>query len=198
MLLYLKHNLTLVCLEDVMKLLNEILEECKKLPTGKVQIMNMFRAHRDLIDVFYFVKCNKCQKYSKVDNKISAKCSSCGNGVKFTETNYFVSLPIEQQIVKSLKDNWSCIQKFTMDMESDTETTMISDVHHGAILRKVLEKYRNTDINILPFTINFDGANKFKSNSKIGLADTIGSELFASKHSIFATKRHCHWFTICF
>lgn len=70
MLLYLKHNLTLVCLEDVMKLINENLEECKKLPTGKVQIMNMFREHRDLVDILYFIKCSKCKKYSKAEKKL--------------------------------------------------------------------------------------------------------------------------------
>lgn len=164
MLLYLRHNLTLACLEDVMKLLNETLEECQKLPTGKVQIMNMFREHRDLVDIVYFVKCNKCQKYSKVENKTSAKCSHCGNGLKFTETNYFVNLPVEQQIVKSIKENWSSIQKFTIDREKDP--TMISDVYDGAVLKKILEKYRDSDVNILSLTINVDGANKFKSNSK--------------------------------
>ena len=162
MQLYLKHNLTLVCLEDVMKLINENLEECKKLPTGKVQIMNMFREHRDLVDIFYFVKCRKCKKYSKTENKSAAKCSRCGNGIKFTETNYFVSLPVEQQIVKSIKENWSSIQSFVLDRD----TTMISDVYDGEILRKILEKYRDSDVNILSLTINVDGANKFKSNKK--------------------------------
>lgn len=164
MLLYLKHNLTLVCLEDVMKLINENLEDCKKFPTGKVQIMNMFREHRDLVDIFYFIKCTKCKKYSKAENKIAAKCSRCGNGIKFTETNYFVNLPVEQQIVKSIKENWSYIQNFAIDR--DTEKTMISDAYDGEILRKILEKYRDSDVNILSLTINVDGANKFRSNTK--------------------------------
>lgn len=147
-----------------MKLLNETLEDCKKLPTGKVQIMNMFREHRDLVDIFYFVKCSKCQKYSKVENKSSAKCSHCGNGVKFSETNYFVNVPVEKQIVKSIKENWSAIQTFAIDREKDK--SMISDVYGGEILKNISEKYRDSDVNILSLTINVDGANKFKSNSK--------------------------------
>lgn len=175
MLLYLKHNLTLVCLEDVMKLLNEILEDCKKLPTGKVQIMNMFKAHRELVDILNFVKCNKCKQYTKLDseNRIQAKCSRCSNGLKMTETNYFVSLPIKQQIVKSVKDNWTYIKKFVNDSESKpnviSETKnqyVISDAHDGSILRNVLDKYRDCELNILSLMINVDGANKFKSNSK--------------------------------
>lgn len=75
-----------------------------------------------------------------------------------------MNLPVEQQIVKSVKENWSSIQNFAIDR--DTEKTMISDVYDGEILRKILEKYRDSDVNILSLTINVDGANKFKSNMK--------------------------------
>lgn len=163
-LLYLKHNLTLVCLEDIMKLLNELLEECKRLPTGKVQIMNLFRLHLDLIDIVYFVMCKTCRQYSQTSDKVGAKCSRCGITLKFTETNYFVSLPIEQQIIKSVKENWASIQKYELNKNSDP--TMICDVHDGEILKTVYEKYQDSETNILSLTINVDGANKFKSNSK--------------------------------
>lgn len=153
-----------MCLEDIIKLLNELLEECKKLPTGKVQIMDLFRSHQNVMDVVYNVWCNKCRKYSKAGSKICAKCAHCGNALKITETNYFVSLPIEHQIVKSLKENWTHIQKYEQNKNTDPST--ISDVHDGTLLKKLFEKYEDSDANVLSLTINVDGANKFKSNSK--------------------------------
>ncbi len=59
---FLNHNLTMVGLEDEMKLLNAKKDDCEELPTGKKQIIDMFRKNREVFEVFYFVKCSKCKK----------------------------------------------------------------------------------------------------------------------------------------
>lgn len=162
MLSYLKHNWTLVALEDIMELINESREECDKLPTVKKKIMKLFREHRDLFDIFYFVDCGKCNIYNMIDSEStnSLKCKRCDSVLNTKETNFFVSMPIEQQIIKSLRDNWAYISKFDTTGKKGT----YSDAHDGAILRNILNQYIDSDINILSLCLNLDGANKFKSN----------------------------------
>lgn len=162
--LYLKHNVTLECLTDWVKLLNTRLEDCEKLPQGKVQLLNLFRENCDLLDIFFFVKCDKCRKSTKTqpDQKKGLKCSHCDELLKTNETNFFVIIPIEKQIVQSIENNWAEISKFDT---SDKNSNSYTDVHDGAILRSVLKQYEDLDINILSLCLNVDGANKFKSNS---------------------------------
>lgn len=163
--LYLKHNLILVCLEDVIKLLNDRPNDLHKLPTGKVQIFDLFRENfPDLIDVFYFIKCGMCRNCTAVErkHKKDLKCCNCGSSLQTTETNYFVSIPIEKQIRQSIKCNWSYINKFDT---SDKGSTSYSDAHDGQILKSILNQYADSDVNILSLCLNVDGANKFKSNS---------------------------------
>lgn len=158
---YLKHNLSLVCLEDFMELFNVNREMCDKLPTKKKQIMKLFSEHRDLIDIIFFMKCNKCQKTIRIksDNDEPAKC--CDTILKKCETNFFIYLPIEKQLLQSIRNNWLYIKDF--DTNSD-KTNSYSDVHDGEILKSILNQYKNDDLNILSLCLNVDGANKFKSN----------------------------------
>lgn len=146
-----------------MDLCNDKRENCDKLPTNKKQIIKLFRENRDLVEIFYFVDCNDCDIATQVDHEKSngVKCRSCGQILKTTETNFFVSLPIEKQIEKSLKDNWSYIAKFN----TFGNTTSYTDVHDGAILKNILEQYRKSFVNILSLSLNVDGANRFNSNA---------------------------------
>lgn len=161
--IYLKHPMSLACLVEWVKLLNTVLEECERFPQGKEEILELFRQSGDFLpDIFLFVKCNKCKKSTKIrsDEKQSLKC--CDEPLKTNETNFFVILPIKKQIEQSLKNNWSEISSFdTSGANSDS----YEDVHDGAILRKLLDEYKDSDINILSLCLNVDGANKFKSNS---------------------------------
>lgn len=127
-----------------------------------LQILNMFRENRELFDVFYFIKCGKCNQRKKVDllDKNNVMCR--GQILKTTETNFFVIIPIEKQIIKSVKDNWSSICEFGATCNKQSES--FSDAHDGAILKNLLNKYSESDTNILSLTLNVDGAKKFKSN----------------------------------
>lgn len=164
MLIYLKHNISLVCLEDIMKVFNECREDCNKFPTGKKQIMELFRKHRDLFDIVFFITCDKCRVDTKIDsnNKNAAKCIRCGINLKTTETNFFISIPIENQIIQSVKENWSYISAFdTSDKNGEKSYT---DAHDGKILKNLLKEYSDSNVNILSLCLNTDGANKHKSN----------------------------------
>lgn len=150
---------------DWINLLNTRLEDCEKLPPGKVQLLKLFRENRNLTDIFFFVKCDKCRKSTKVqpDEKKGLKCTHCDELLKTNETNFFVILPIEKQIVHSVKTNWTEISEF--DTSGDKKSESFADAHDGTILREELNYYKDSDINVLSLTLNVDGANKFKSNS---------------------------------
>lgn len=161
---YLRHNIDLVALEDLMELLNENREICDKFPTSKKPIMKLFREDRDLFDVFFFVKCDKCKVSTKVNSESSNyNCMRCDAILKTSETNFFVSIPIEQQIKKSIEDNWSYISKF--ETSGNELNSSYSDAHDGRILKEVLQQYKDSDVNILSLCLNIDGANKYKSNN---------------------------------
>lgn len=78
--------LTTTCLEDIIKLLNERPENLYNLPTGKVQIFEMFRDNfRDAVDVNYIIKCDKCRKCTKIEmkHKQGSKCCHCDALLQF-------------------------------------------------------------------------------------------------------------------
>lgn len=164
MQLYLKHKFTtLECSSDWVQLLNTKLEDYEKLPPGKFQLQNLFREHSDAVNVFLFIKCNKCSKCTKVqsDLKAGSKCSHCETLLKTSETNFFVIIPVEEQIIRSVRKNWINISEF--DTSANSEESY-RDAHDGEILRDVIAAYQDVDINILSLCLNVDGANKFKSN----------------------------------
>ncbi|KAG4074692.1 hypothetical protein HA402_008790 [Bradysia odoriphaga] len=154
--------MSLQCLVDWVKLLNTLLEDCQKLPSGKEQLLELFRESSELPDIFFFVKCNKCQKRTKIQSDQKHGLMCCGEELKTTETNFFVIMPIESQIAQSVKENWDKINNLDT---SGNNLDSYGDVHDGDILRNVLNDYKESDINILSLCINVDGANKFKSNS---------------------------------
>lgn len=70
-------------------------------------------------------------------------------------------MPLKKQIVQSVNRNWQDIKNFdTTGKDNDS----ISDAHDGDILKGVLKKYEDENINILSLCVNADGANKFNSN----------------------------------
>ncbi|KAG4079197.1 hypothetical protein HA402_015853 [Bradysia odoriphaga] len=161
MIFYLRHNLTLVCLEDLMGLLNENREICDKLPTHKKQILKLFRENKDIIEVFYFIRCAKCNKIVERNSVELGQVKCCDTVLKKTETNFFVYMPLEKQIVQTVGSNWGAIKNFDTSSNDDGS---ISDAHDGDILKDLMKLYANDNVNILSLCVNVDGANKFNSN----------------------------------
>lgn len=159
---YLRHNLDLVALEDLMTLLNSNREICDLFPTHKKQILKMFREGRDMIEVLYFIRCGKCNKIIKKNSEDERHLQCCGVTLKKTETNFYVHLPLKKQIIQSIQNNWEAIKKFR---SSGADSRTISDAHDGEVLKQVLELYEHDEVNIMSLCLNVDGANMYKSNS---------------------------------
>lgn len=128
----------------------------------------------NFVDIFFFIKCKKCRKCTKVqaDHKNGSKCHNCNEPLKTDETNFFVILPGEQQIVQSVETNWGIINKFWAEINerensetNDMNAKSYTDAHDGKILRNVFGQYKESEVNILSLCLNVDGANKFKSNN---------------------------------
>lgn len=151
---------------DWIKLLNTRLEDYEKLPPGKVELLKLFWETHDLPNILIFVKCDKCKKSTKVqaDQKQGLKCLHCDELLKTNETNFFVIIPVEQQIVQSVKENWTEICQYSESWNGE-DTKTYKDARDGSILKEILQKYEGSDENVLSLCLNVDGANKFKSNS---------------------------------
>lgn len=144
-----------------MELLNLQREVCDRLPTHKKQILKTFRENKDIIEVVYFIRCKKCNKIVEKNSENLEKVMCCDTVLKKTETNFYVYMPLEKQIVQSINRNWDDIKNFDT---TGKDTDCISDAHDGDVLKNVLQQYENDDLNILSLCVNTDGANKFKSN----------------------------------
>lgn len=160
---WVRHNLTLVCLEDLMKLINEKPHDCKQFPTEKKQILQLMK-NEDSVDPVYYTYCPQCKNYSECfslrNNQMA--CSHCETELRANETNYFVYLPIAKQIAKTVKDHWSSIHA----QSASTDDGIIKDVHDGQILKNIERLYENTDSTIYSLTIFLDGANRYKSTTR--------------------------------
>ncbi len=153
----------MACLTDWVQLLNTRLEDYEKLPPGKVQLIELFQEHCDTVDVLLYIKCEKCAKCTKVQSnkKNGSKCSHCETLLKTNETNFFVIVPIADQIIRSVQKNWKSIS----DFDTSKNDKSYRDAHDGSVLRKILDVHKGTEIDILSLCLNVDGANKFKSNA---------------------------------
>lgn len=157
---YLRHNLSLVGLEDLMKLINFNRDLHDHLPTHKKQILKMFREGRDLIQIFYFIRCDKCHGIVEKNSEDVGTVMCCGKKLRKDETNFIVYMPLRKQIEQSIVTNWKYIKNF----DTNSNSNSISDAHHGRILKSILKQYEESDINILSLCVNVDGANKYNSN----------------------------------
>lgn len=163
---YLKHNNTIVCLEDVLKLMN-MARDCRtELPTTKYLIFKTI-AERSLYNLqrSYHVKCSNCLVYSKgVCNKQGQKCGNCAESLVARETNFFIYMPIEGQLAQSIKLNWSLIQRYNAILD-EKDGTSLTDIHSAELMKTIYGSFSNSEQNVISLTLNTDGANKFKSNT---------------------------------
>lgn len=163
---YIRHNLTLVCVEDTFKLLNFISDSKKKLPVTKYHIMRQFEERVSIhLNREIYIKCINCNIYSKASSvRREGACTQCEKHLVCGETNFFVYMPLEKQILHCLKLNWPIIQDY---IDKNHDSSDITDVHNADFLKKLYKKNKrkNSDRKLLSLVLNTDGANKFKSNT---------------------------------
>lgn len=103
----------------------------------------------------YYVFCEKCKEVVKSGNY----CPQCDIKTTKTRDNFFVYIPIKQQIALTLHKHLDAIMEF-VEKERTNET--IQDIYDGKVFQETKLKYPN--IIILPLTFNLDGASVSNSS----------------------------------
>lgn len=128
--------------------------------TIKVPV-TMYKIRNSINPIFDYkmqYKCTACGNYS-----INAKeCDSCKFKINQIRSNYFAYIPIEQQLVQTLKsDSGEIISYYRSVLSKD----QITDIHNSQCFENIRKKYQSSII--LPLIINTDGAklHKISTNS---------------------------------
>lgn len=145
--LYLKHNLTMNCLEDICKLVNRIPGATINIPSTKFNIFKRIQnnSSHDIVKVYY-IKCVICQCYRQ-----EGICSGCKSELRPGEVDFFAYIPIENQLKQSIEKNWSNIVNFEAH---NGDNGCISDAHSAKILRQLYKTYENSDGNVISLSIH--------------------------------------------
>lgn len=149
-----KNKITINCLRDTHRLL--------KTPTSDYKIRKQFTAFMQY-EYKYFIYCSKCKLYIGIDSNVDTRiCTNCEDHLKLTETNFFVYIPIKQQIMSTLLIHYENIMKYKAEMEMSE--VFMSDIHNGLVFKNIHRVYKETDIVPLSLTLNTDGAKMFENN----------------------------------
>lgn len=157
---FMRHNLTFVALEDVIKLINNILK-LEALPTSKYKFFKLFSDRYNPTNVFF---CKQCSNEIEVpaDSNTFVICDICQTSNTCSSTtsdNYFVTLPIVDQLKEIVSNKLAHFVKPTSN--SLTTSTTIADITDGAIYKKLQTCQRK-----ITLTLNTDGVQIVKSKSK--------------------------------
>lgn len=103
----------------------------------------------------YYVFCSKCKEAVKC----AEKCSICDIKTVKTRDNFFIYVPVKQQIALSLHKHLDIILSF---LERERAEGVVSDIYDGKIYQELKSKHPNCKI--LSLTFNLDGASVSNSS----------------------------------
>lgn len=130
---------------------NSIIPILNSVPGASIEIPHdheYVRKHTELIfETKFYAKCEKCKELGLC----GIACAECGEMLQKTEKEYFIYIPIGQQIKKSLIENFEEIKNYINRPRNDN----ITDIDDGEVQRELIAQ--NPDKNILSFTLNIDG-----------------------------------------
>lgn len=155
-----KHKLTFECLESTAKLMNSMPGATVELPTTKYKLIKSFKSICSFKEQFH-IYCESCKIYSEC---IAAKeetwiCAKCIKKLKVRETNHFVYIKLEEQLIQILNKHWDKIIGYNSAIISDNYQN-IKDTYSGTFIQASLEK----NLNILSLMINTDGVSLKKAS----------------------------------
>jgi Transposase family tnp2 len=157
LMFYLRHNLSLLALDDLLYLINQIAGS-NILPKSTFLFKKLFPP--TIRPNFHFY-CPNCMLSLDEYDKLITVCPKCTSKISFetkTGKNFFITFNIETQIQDILKKNTDNI----VFHKADSTNSNLTDVF-DAILYKTHENVNN----LITISYNTDGANVFKS-SKCG------------------------------
>lgn len=149
-------------MQQLAKLVNGVKGAHFRLPESKYQLQ---RVHKPIFDYELHYKCQKCKKYTALhssiqSNQLQCNVANCGVTIKKAKDNFFVYIPLEQQLRVSIKRHFDSIMRYR-NREKTEES--IADVHEGNICKQI--DSMNPNSTNLKFVMNTDGAQIFKSTT---------------------------------
>lgn len=129
---YLKFNQSYNGMEEMSHIMNLMDNVSIQVPESRYRIMKQINPQ---FKVEFQIFCSKCKCYTPTSNS-EVLCSKCLENLKTSKCNYFVYIPIEQQLRKVIKDNWNEILSYP-----NPENGTIRDVHDCIQYVKVQQKY---------------------------------------------------------
>lgn len=167
---FLRHRLTWVALEDMLKLFDALIGRESRLPKTKYFFTKVL--NKDESAVFHFY-CKNCQlyidTYENLNEKLkireeSVTCSNCDTLFslhKMNEGHFFIQLPIRKQLEKKI------IANNVLNYDTKPHSHCITDVFDGTLYKSLRKKFG--DGKLITLTKNTDGVRVFKSKRKSSL-----------------------------
>lgn len=118
-------------------------------------------------DCVYYVNCDKCKEYKPFAPETRKKiCSGCLQELRPNETNFFAYIPIKQQIIDSIRNNFNAIVAYYESISAN-ESDYMRDIHDCEIYKNIERNVSNGSVQNIPlsFVINTDGVQVFNIGS---------------------------------
>lgn len=151
--LYLSATLTTEGLLKMLRSMNSVSGANLKFPQTKYLFMKNFDR---CFHFSMYIKCADCNCF--IQESTEMKCSLCNRTLKPNETNFFMYIPIRQQLEAHILKDWINIKQYRAEMES--KNGKLRDVHDSELFPA-----DERDM-VLSVTICTDGVSIFKSSTK--------------------------------
>lgn len=150
--LQVKSNLSTKTLQRIIPILNSTPGASIEIPYDKRYLKSNTEK---LFEPVYYAKCPSCFEL----NVCNERCNKCNKIVNKNRNNFFVYLPIEPQLKKSLIDNFSDICEHLKRPRSQ----FFTDIDDGLVQRTIVV---NEQQMLLSFLLNIDGGNLAEKTKK--------------------------------
>lgn len=113
-------------MENMAKVVNASPNASIHIPTTKYKLKKLIQP---IIKSETHIKCNKCSNYCPSSTN-EIVCKFCNSSSKTSNSDYFVYIPIEQQIKQSIEANIDKVLDYHSAVQSNEE---IGDIHNAKI-----------------------------------------------------------------
>lgn len=143
-------------LESMSKIINQTPNASIQVPYTKYCIKKMMQP---LFKTETHIKCHRCSNYIP-SFKSDTECESCNVHIKTSISDYFIYIPIKQQVENSIKDNFNEILTYHSKVMNSNK---IDDIQNEECYINAQKKY--AQYVVMPLIINTDGVKIHKSST---------------------------------
>lgn len=156
----LQFNSPYASLENHSRIINSTPNASIQIPTTKYKLKNIALPQ---FKMEYHIFCKNCKNYSvTAKNGFQIKCDLCSVPIGTSVSEFFIYIPLEQQLRKMITENFEeiCFENSSQD------NNFISDVHDCIQYKKLSQKYAGNQTKIISFVVSTDGVALYKSSKE--------------------------------